>query len=342
MAEPLLVHTGQHYDAEMSDVFLRELELPEPDVFLGVGSGTHGEQTARALDRNRAGAPRAAARAVVVAGDVNSTLAGALAAAKLGIPVAHIEAGLRSFDRTMPEEHNRKLTDHLSDLLLAHSQSAVDNLAARRNRRDSVELVGNTMIDTRARRTSRRQSARRAVERVRGRGRRVRSRDAAPAGARRRSAAARATLSTALIGLAEIRSARLPRPPAHAGAARRAGRRRLGRAPSVADAPARLPRLPRPRGVGAASCSPTRAVCKRRRPRSVFLLHAPRPHRAAGHRRARDEHRARRSTPSGSRRSPRSSRRAAPAARSRSGTGTRANVPPPSAASSAQPVTALA
>ncbi|HEY8308975.1 MAG TPA: UDP-N-acetylglucosamine 2-epimerase (non-hydrolyzing), partial [Gemmatimonadaceae bacterium] len=147
-APALLVHTGQHYDAEMSDVFLRELGLPEPDVFLAVGSGTHGEQTARALTGIEQVLLDQQPAAVVVAGDVNSTLAGALAASKAGIPLAHIEAGLRSFDRTMPEEHNRKLTDHLSDLLLAHSQSAVDNLAHEGIAADSVELVGNTMIDT--------------------------------------------------------------------------------------------------------------------------------------------------------------------------------------------------
>jgi UDP-N-acetylglucosamine 2-epimerase (non-hydrolysing) len=144
----LLVHTGQHYDAEMSDVFLTELGLPEPDVFLGVGSGTHGEQTARALVGIEQVLLERRPAAVVVAGDVNSTLAGALAAAKTGTPLAHIEAGLRSFDRTMPEEHNRKLTDHLSDLLLVHSQSAVDNLAREGIAADGIELVGNTMIDT--------------------------------------------------------------------------------------------------------------------------------------------------------------------------------------------------
>ncbi|MEP6812258.1 MAG: UDP-N-acetylglucosamine 2-epimerase (non-hydrolyzing) [Actinomycetota bacterium] len=147
-SEVLLVHTGQHYDDAMSDAFVRELGLPEPNVFLGVGSGTHGEQIARALiglervllDRRPA--------AVVVAGDVNSTLAAAIAAAKAGVPLAHIESGLRSFDPSMPEEHNRKLTDHLSQLLLAHSQSAVDNLTREGIDPDTIELVGNTMIDS--------------------------------------------------------------------------------------------------------------------------------------------------------------------------------------------------
>src|SRR2546423_11101997 len=147
-APALLVHTGQHYDAEMSDVFLGELGLPEPEVFLGVGSGTHGEQTARALVGIERVLLERHPAAVVVAGDVNSALARALAAAKIGVPLAHVEAGLRSFDPAMPEEHNRKLTDHLSDLLLAHSQSAVDNLAREGIPAEHVQLVGNTMIDT--------------------------------------------------------------------------------------------------------------------------------------------------------------------------------------------------
>jgi UDP-N-acetylglucosamine 2-epimerase (non-hydrolysing) len=144
----LLVHTGQHYDTQMSDVFLAELDLPQPDVFLGIGSGTHGEQTARALMGVESVLLDERPELVVVAGDVNSTLAGALAAAKVGIPLAHIEAGLRSFDRTMPEEHNRKLTDHLSDVLLAHSADALENLSREGIPPDAVHLVGNTMIDS--------------------------------------------------------------------------------------------------------------------------------------------------------------------------------------------------
>jgi UDP-N-acetylglucosamine 2-epimerase (non-hydrolysing) len=143
-----LVHTGQHYDAAVRDVFFAELPLPKPHVQLDVGSGTHGEQTARAL----AGLERVFTELkpdlVVVPGDVNSTLAGALAAVKLQIPVCHLEAGLRSFDRTMPEEHNRRLTDHLSTLLLTHSQEADENLEREGIAGDSVVLVGNTMIDT--------------------------------------------------------------------------------------------------------------------------------------------------------------------------------------------------
>jgi UDP-N-acetylglucosamine 2-epimerase (non-hydrolysing) len=146
--ELLLVHTGQHYDAEMSDVFFNELRLPRPDLFLGVGSGTHAEQTAKALVGLEEIFLERSPSLAVVAGDVNSTLAGALAAVKLHVPVAHIESGLRSFDDTMPEEHNRRLTDHVSAILLAHSSGAVENLAREGIPAERVHLVGNTMIDT--------------------------------------------------------------------------------------------------------------------------------------------------------------------------------------------------
>jgi UDP-N-acetylglucosamine 2-epimerase (non-hydrolysing) len=144
----LLVHTGQHYDVEMSTVFMEELDLPQPDIFLGVGSGTHAEQTAKALIGVERVLLDHRPGLCVVAGDVNSTLAGALAASKLHIPVAHIEAGLRSFDETMPEEANRRLTDHLSRILLAHSEGAVANLIAERIDLSRIHLVGNTMIDS--------------------------------------------------------------------------------------------------------------------------------------------------------------------------------------------------
>ena len=146
--EVTLVHTGQHYDAEMSDIILDQLGLPKPDVFLGVGSGTHGEQTARALVGVEEVLLERRPDMVVVSGDVNSTLAGALAAAKLDIPIAHLEAGLRSYDKTMPEEHNRVLTDHLSSVLLVHSENALDNLAAEGISLELAHFVGNTMIDS--------------------------------------------------------------------------------------------------------------------------------------------------------------------------------------------------
>jgi UDP-N-acetylglucosamine 2-epimerase (non-hydrolysing) len=145
--ELVLVHTGQHYDDEMSDVFFRELGLPQPDEDLGIGPGSHGEQTAKALVGVERVLRDREADLCVVAGDVNSTLAGALAAVKLGVKVAHVEAGLRSFDRAMPEEHNRVLTDHVSDVLLVHSEEAVTNLQ-REGITSGVHLVGNTMIDS--------------------------------------------------------------------------------------------------------------------------------------------------------------------------------------------------
>jgi UDP-N-acetylglucosamine 2-epimerase (non-hydrolysing) len=143
-----LVHTGQHYDREVNDVFFAELPLPAPHAKLQVGSGTHAEQTARALVELETLFAKWRPDLVVVPGDVNSTLAAALAAAKLHIPVCHLEAGLRSFDRTMPEEHNRRLTDHLSTLLMTHSEDANENLASEGIDEDSIAFVGNTMIDT--------------------------------------------------------------------------------------------------------------------------------------------------------------------------------------------------
>ena len=143
-----LAHTGQHYDPELNEVFFAELPLPAPDVMLDVGSGSHGAQTARALVGLETVFLDPRPDLVIVAGDVNSTLAGALAAVKLNIPVCHVEAGLRSFDWSMPEEHNRRLTDHISTLLLTHSESANENLSAEGIPSSRVAFVGNTMIDS--------------------------------------------------------------------------------------------------------------------------------------------------------------------------------------------------
>jgi UDP-N-acetylglucosamine 2-epimerase len=142
----LLVHTGQHYDDEMSKVFFDELGLPRPDYDLGVGSGTHAEQTARMLERLEPVLAAARPDWVVVYGDTNSTLAGALAAAKLDLPVAHVEAGLRSYDRAMPEEINRVVADHLAALLLCPTPTGVENLR-REGVTEGVHLVGDVMRD---------------------------------------------------------------------------------------------------------------------------------------------------------------------------------------------------
>ncbi len=144
-----LVHTGQHYDADMSEVFFRQLDIPSPDVLLRVGSGRHGAETARVLSAFEEHlTSRPLPRGVVVVGDVNSTLACALAAVKLGIPVAHVEAGLRSFDRTMPEEINRVATDAIADLLLTSEPSGEENLRREGVARARIRFVGNVMIDT--------------------------------------------------------------------------------------------------------------------------------------------------------------------------------------------------
>ena len=147
-ATHLLIHTGQHYDDSMSGIFFSELSLPEPDYLLGVGPGTHGEQTAAALTRVESVLRETKAEILVVSGDVNSTLAGALAATKLGVQVVHVESGLRSWDRSMPEEINRVLVDHIAGLCLVHSQSAVENLEAEGIGEDRIRFVGNSMIDS--------------------------------------------------------------------------------------------------------------------------------------------------------------------------------------------------
>jgi UDP-N-acetylglucosamine 2-epimerase (non-hydrolysing) len=146
--EALLVHTGQHYDRRMSDAFFEELDIPTPDVNLGIGSGSHAEQTAQVMLAFEPWLLGNRCDAVVVVGDVNSTLACSLVAAKLGIPVAHVEAGLRSFDRTMPEETNRILTDALSTWLLTPSPDADENLHREGVEPERIVRVGNVMVDT--------------------------------------------------------------------------------------------------------------------------------------------------------------------------------------------------
>jgi UDP-N-acetylglucosamine 2-epimerase (non-hydrolysing) len=144
----VLVHTGQHYDEAMSHVFFEELGLPEPDVYLGIGSGSHIAQMARVLSGLEPVLRKLRPRIVLVPGDVNSTFAAALTAKQLDLAVGHVEAGLRSFDRTMPEELNRVLTDQISDLLFIHSPEARTHLLAERRPPEAIHNVGNTMIDS--------------------------------------------------------------------------------------------------------------------------------------------------------------------------------------------------
>jgi UDP-N-acetylglucosamine 2-epimerase (non-hydrolysing) len=146
--DPILVHTGQHYDAALSDIFFRQMGIPTPHVNLEVGSGSHAAQTAEVLKRVEPVLIERQPDLVLVVGDVNSTIAVSLAAVKLGISVAHVEAGLRSFDRTMPEEINRVLTDALADYLFVTEEDAIEHLLKEGRPRESIYLVGNVMIDS--------------------------------------------------------------------------------------------------------------------------------------------------------------------------------------------------
>lgn len=146
--QPMLIHTGQHYDEKMSDLFFRQLEIPEPDLNLEVGSGSHAQQTAEIMKRFEPVVLEHRPDWIVVVGDVNSTIACALVGKKLGVKVAHVEAGLRSFDREMPEEINRVLTDAISDLLLVSEPSGLENLKREGVSDEKIHFVGNVMIDT--------------------------------------------------------------------------------------------------------------------------------------------------------------------------------------------------
>lgn len=143
-----LVHTGQHYDENMSKVFFDDLKLPKPDLYLGVGSGPHGEQTAKVMIELERALLAEKPDLLIVVGDVNSTMAGALVASKLDVPIAHVEAGLRSFDRAMPEEINRMVTDILADLLFTTERGAEKNLLAEGVDPEKIHFVGNVMIDS--------------------------------------------------------------------------------------------------------------------------------------------------------------------------------------------------
>jgi len=146
--DPIFVHTGQHYDHNMSTSFLRDLGLPEPDIYLGVGSGSHAVQTAKIMIEFEKALLEKKPGLVMVVGDVNSTIACALVASKLFVPIAHIEAGLRSFDRTMPEEINRVLTDQISDYLFTTCEEAEENLIREGVSKDRIHFVGNLMIES--------------------------------------------------------------------------------------------------------------------------------------------------------------------------------------------------
>ncbi|MBF0521716.1 MAG: UDP-N-acetylglucosamine 2-epimerase (non-hydrolyzing) [Candidatus Omnitrophica bacterium] len=145
---PIVVHTGQHFDRRMSHLFFHDLNLPKPDYYLNVGSLSHAQQTAKVLERLEPVLLKENPDIVIVVGDVNSTVAAALCASKLNIPVAHVEAGLRSFDRTMPEETNRILTDAISDYLFVTEEAGVRNLLKEGVSRNKIHFVGNVMIDT--------------------------------------------------------------------------------------------------------------------------------------------------------------------------------------------------
>jgi UDP-N-acetylglucosamine 2-epimerase (non-hydrolysing) len=144
----MLIHTGQHYDENMSKVFFRDLRIPDPDIFLGVGSGSHAEITAKIMIEFEKVCLNNNPRLVIVAGDVNSTLACALAAKKLNIPIAHVESGLRSYDQEMPEEINRMLTDRMSDLLFVTEESGIKHSLNEGIARQKIHFVGNCMIDS--------------------------------------------------------------------------------------------------------------------------------------------------------------------------------------------------
>ncbi|MCA9408480.1 MAG: UDP-N-acetylglucosamine 2-epimerase (non-hydrolyzing) [Candidatus Omnitrophica bacterium] len=143
-----LLHTGQHYDVKMSDVFFKELNIPKPDIYLGVGSGSHAEQTAKIMVEFEKVVLKEKPDMVLVVGDVNSTIACSMVASKLHVKVIHVEAGLRSFDRKMPEEINRVLTDSISDYLFVTEESGIENLKNEGVSRKKIHFVGNTMIDT--------------------------------------------------------------------------------------------------------------------------------------------------------------------------------------------------
>ena len=288
----LIVHTGQHYDARMSEEVLADLSFPEPNYFLGVGSGEHGEQTAKVLAAFERILLDVRPDAVVVAGDVNSTLACALAASKLGIDVVHLESGLRSGDWSMPEEVNRVLTDRLSDVLLTHSPEALDNLASEGIDTDRVHYVGNTMIDS-LRRCEKTGARAGGLHRLRPSPVRLHPGHAPQAGERRRPHAAQPDRDGADRARRQLPGG-LPGAPAHPREApgqrrprpSRTGRRPLHRAARLSRVPVAPGRRRRhPDRLGRRAGGGVRA--------GRLVLHVQAEHRAAGDRLARDERAAR-------------------------------------------------
>ena len=283
--DPILVHTGQHYDEAMSAIFLDELGVGTPDHMLGVGSASHAVQTARIMERIEPVLIQEQPDLVLVPGDVNSTIAAALVAAKLRIPVGHLEAGLRSFDRTMPEELNRILTDQLSDLLFIHSPEARENLLRENIDGRAIHDVGNTMIDTLVAMRGRIDDAgRRRPARPRAGG--YLRRHASSARAGRRGAAGRRDRARSSRSRASCRWS--SRSPPHAGADGLARPRTGARAVQLTEPLGYLDFLAL---VGRAA---RRADRLRRHPGGDDvprhpMLHAARQHRAARDLRDRDE-----------------------------------------------------
>ena len=283
--EVRLLHTGQHYDRALSDGFIERLGMPQPDANLGVGSGSHAAQTAKVMEGVEADLREHPADLALVAGDVNSTLAAALAATKLNIAVGHLESGLRSRDWSMPEEVNRVVTDRVSDLLLCTSEDAIENLAAE-GIASGVELVGNTMIDS--------------LFRILEGADRAAALETAGVPARgfvlvtlHRPALVddRERLGAVIEVLGEVSATvpvLFPAHPRTVAHLREVGDRAAG--PGADRAADGLRRVHRARGRGAAGDHRLRrgpgGDLGARRP----LPHLPRQHRAPGHRRARDEH----------------------------------------------------
>ena len=250
--EEILVHTGQHYDDSLSRVFFTELGLPRPDRELGIAGGSNTSQTARMLAALEPLLADVQPDAALVYGDTNSTLAGALAAAQAGVPLVHVEAGMRSFDRTMPEELNRVLADHLSQLLLCSSQTAVENLRAE-SVAGRAELVGDVMVDVALRLQPAAARERGDPLAARPAARRLPAADRPPGRQRRRpgppASARRADRRAACTGPVPAAPAD-PRTPGAGGPAGRA--RAPGRA--AADRAARLSRVQRARSATPARC----------------------------------------------------------------------------------------